>query len=67
MYKYYTILRPTAPGTCPKGFTRFHNYDKRQYIAAIRHDAWGWIDYPSPLTDRECRSYDLVPDPRNGE
>ena len=66
VYVYYTVLRPTGIGTCPKGFDGFQNYTKRQYVSAIKREAWGWIAYASPLTERECQCYDLVPDPRNG-
>lgn len=60
--RYYSILRPIGPGTFPKTqeVIGFHNYDRRTYIPAIDHEAWGYIDYTAPLTDREASSYDLI-------
>lgn len=58
--RYYTIMRPVAPGTFPKeGMKEFENFDCRTYIEEINHEAWGWLEYDRELTETEARSYDL--------
>lgn len=60
-YKYYSVLRPVSIGTYPKeGMTKFENFDKRTYIDAIKHEAWGFLIYNRELSEQEARSFDLV-------
>lgn len=61
-YRYYSTLRPIAPGTFPGGkkVVEIHNFDKRTAIESIDRMAWGYIDFENPLTDKEAKSYDLV-------
>lgn len=58
MYTYYSTLRPTGPGTCPKGFVEFENWDKRREVDGIM--AWGTVTYKRELSEKEAYSYDLV-------
>ena len=62
MKRYYSILRPVSIGTFPKkGAVSIRNFDSRQYIESIHHEAWGYIEYlDTELTDQECRQYDLI-------
>lgn len=61
-YRYYSIHRPVAPGTFPRksGKINIHNYDRREYVAEIGREAWGYIEYDTPLTEREQNSYELM-------
>lgn len=63
-YRYYSTQRPVAPGTFPKpaGNKVFgiRNYDSRIHIAEIGRDAWGYIDYTSPLDPRLAEEYELT-------
>ena len=58
IYRYYSTMRPVAPGTFPKKRDcEIHNYDERIEIDGLK--AWGYIDYPEPLTEKEAHSYEL--------
>ena len=63
--KYYSTLRPVAPGTYPKypanKPTQIFNYDERKFIDEINREAWGWIEYPELLPAHDLDEYDLVP------
>ena len=60
--KYYSIHRPVGPGTFPKNgnVVQIHNFDDRQQVPEIGCEAWGWIEYSQPLTEKEAASYELV-------
>lgn len=64
MSRYYSILRPVGIGTFPKPagnkVENIENFDDRQYVPEISHEAWGYIEYEKPLTEAEARQYDLV-------
>lgn len=63
MTRYYSTHRPVAPGTYPKighKILAIHNFDRRQPVADIDGEAWGYIDYEEPLTIREAAQYELV-------
>lgn len=61
MYRYYSKLRPVAPGTFPnRGVAEIHNYDERTYIEDAGCEVWGYIDYNRELTDKEIAAYELV-------
>ena len=68
-YRYYSILRPVAPGTFPASKPRagIKNFDDRTMIDSIGRMAWGYIDYIAPLTEDEARNYELIPEPTNGK
>ena len=62
LYKYYSIHRPVSIGTYPKkGMQYFMNFDFRAHVEKINRDAWGWLAYDRPLTEKECRDYELFP------
>lgn len=58
--RYYSTLRPIAPGTCPGNFTEFENFDRRKHVDEIGRKAWGWVEYAEPLENPDM--YDLVPE-----
>ena len=69
-YRYWSTQRPVAPGTFPKPngnkVTFIHNFYKRTYWIPIERQAWGWIEYEKPLTEKEWRGYELIPNPGEG-
>ena len=59
MYRYYSKMRPVAPGTFPRGdVLEIRNFDARTYIPALECSAWGYIDYKAPLTEKAAAEYD---------
>lgn len=60
--RYYSTQRPVMPGSFPKeGAQEIYNFDSRTFVPEIGREAWGYIEYEAPLTDREARSYELTP------
>ena len=64
MYRYYSIMRPCGPWTFPQkdGRETVVNFDGKIYCEEIGRVAWGYIEYPEPLTEQEVKNYELVPD-----
>ena len=60
-YRYYCLMRPPAPGTIPRGAVEVEYWDARPYVDAIKHHAWGYVEYSRPLTDTEIGEYELCP------
>ena len=65
MYRYYSIMRPIAPGTFPKNqpVQELVNFDSRRFVPEINREAWGYIEYAGPLTEKQAIGYELVPLP----
>ena len=63
MYRYYSIMRPIGPGTFPrtKRVTDVVNFDRRQFVPEINREAWGYIEYVDPITEKQAADYELVP------
>ena len=61
-YRYYSPYRPITPGTFPssKKVVKIHNFDERTPIEKIHCMAWGWIEFETPLMDRETKNYELI-------
>lgn len=61
-HRYYSTQRPFGPGTFPQkdGRETVVNFDGKTYCEEIGKEAWGYIDYPEPLTKEEAESYELV-------
>lgn len=61
--KYYSIHRPIQPGGYPRRLQpeTITNFDARQFCEEIGRDAWGYIEYPEPLTEKEISDYELTP------
>lgn len=61
-HRYYSTQRPFGPGTFPKkdGRETIVNFNEKTYCEEIGREAWGYIDYPEPLTKEEAVSYELV-------
>ena len=64
MYRYYSILRPIAPGTFPKPIDNpilnIKDFETRSYVGKIGREAWGYLEYEKPLTDEQIEAYELV-------
>lgn len=65
--RYYSTQRPVMPGTFPKPngnkVQEIVDFDNRQYVDAIGRNAWGYIEYEKPLTEKEASDYELVAEP----
>lgn len=62
MYYYYLPLRPASIGTQPSGTREIINFDRRIYVEEIGRMAWAKVGYDRPLTEKEVRQYDLIPE-----
>ena len=66
-YRYYSTQRPVDIGTFPKPAgnapVEIHNYDNRQLVEGGTMQAWGWLEYAKPLTEKEAGDYELKPAP----
>lgn len=62
--KYYSTQCPVAPGTFPKPegnrVLEIVNFGERQYCSEAGRDCWGYIEYKSPLTEKQVVDYELV-------
>lgn len=62
--RYYSTQRPIGPGTFPKSpenkVLEIHNFDSRTFCEEIGREAWGYIDYESPLTQEQAISHELI-------
>ena len=67
LYRYYSTQRPVDLGTYPKPPdnkpVEIHNYDKRISVEGESMLAWGWLEYPNPLTEKQLSDYELQPAP----
>ncbi len=62
--KYYSTQRPVMPGSYPKSqkVLDIRNFGNKQYVESVGRDAWGWIEYEQPLTEKEAADYELMPE-----
>lgn len=66
--KYYSTHRPIGPGTIPKkGVIRVCNFDDKLYVPEIKREAWGYVEYDDPLTEKDVRCYELTPEGTGNE
>lgn len=63
-FKYYSIERPVSPGTYPKKehVKRIENFSEKKQCADICMEAWGFLIYDEPLSEKEAKEYDLISD-----
>ena len=61
--RYYSIQRPIGPGSFPttQKVNNIVNFDQRELVPEIGREAWGYIEYDKPITEKEANSYELVP------
>lgn len=68
-YRYYSTQRPVDIGTFPKPpdnpVVEIHNYDADSRIPVENGmiQAWGYVEYQKPLTEKEAGDYELRPAP----
>ena len=71
-YRYYSTQRPVDIGTFPKPpdnpVVEVHNYDADSRIPVENGmiQAWGYVEYQKPLTEKEAGDYELRPAPEIG-
>lgn len=64
MIRYFSTQRPVSPGTYPKPDGNpaklIHNFGSRKFITNIGKEAWGYVEYEKPLTEKDAANYELV-------
>lgn len=61
-YRYYSTQRPIMPGTYPGGENQpvhIENFDERMSVEDGQLQAWGYLEYASPLSAKDRESYEL--------
>ena len=64
LYRYYSTQRPIAPGTFPKeqnAPVNMVNFDTRTPVESGQVQAWGYLEYQKPLTEKQAADYELRP------
>ena len=67
-YRYYSTQRPVDIGTFPKtenGPLYLMNFDKRESVEQGQVQAWGYLVYDAPLTEKQMGDYELRAAPSN--
>lgn len=67
-YRYYSTQRPVDIGTFPKtenGPSEIVNFDKRERVENGTFQAWGYLLYHAPLTEKQIYDYELRAAPDN--
>ena len=68
VYKYYSTQRPIDIGTFPKtenGPAEIVNFDQRESVENGKFQAWGYLLYHAPLTEKQIADYELRAAPDN--
>lgn len=61
-YRYYSTQRPISPGSYPNGENKpvsIENFDERQPVENGQLQAWGYLEYVEPLSQKEMKEYEL--------
>lgn len=61
IHRYFSTQRPVGIGTCPPDFVNHENFDKRQPVENGGFQAWGYVEYSTPLTEQQIKDYELRP------
>ena len=67
-YKYYSMQRPVDVGTFPKtdnGPVRIVNFERQEGVELGHYQAWGYLVYDAPLTEKQIDDYELKAAPSN--
>ena len=62
--RYYSAQRPLTPGAFPGKALEIVNYDEKTYVEEIGMEAWGYVEYASPLAPETAKAYELTPEGR---
>jgi hypothetical protein len=68
VYKYYSTQRPVDINTFPKtdsGPAKIINFDKRESVENGKFQAWGYLLYSAPLSQKQMDDYELRAAPGN--
>jgi hypothetical protein len=68
VYKYYSTQRPVDIGTFPNtdnGPIEIVNFDRRESVENGKFQAWGYLLYHAPLTEKQANDYELRAAPGN--
>ena len=68
VYKYYSTQRPVDIGTFPKTENEpaeIVNFDQRESVENGRFQAWGYLLYHAPLTEKQMADYEFRAAPDN--
>lgn len=61
---YYSTQRPITPGSFPKpegnAVEQIVNFPAKIYVDAIGKQAYGYIDYEKPLSEKDASDYELT-------
>jgi N12 class adenine-specific DNA methylase len=61
-HRYYSTQRPISIGTYPRDGgepLEIQSFDTRTPVENGAFQAWGWLEYDKPLTDKQARDYEL--------
>jgi hypothetical protein len=61
-HRYYSTQRSISIGTYPRESgdpVEIQNFDTRTTVENGAFQAWGWLEYDKPLTDKQVRDYEL--------
>lgn len=63
-HRYYSTNRPVSIGTYPRPagneVLEILNFEQRRSVPEIGRQAWGWVEYASPLSASDAENYELV-------
>ena len=61
VYRYYSTQRPIGPGTIPTAQkpVEIVNFDNRVPVENGRFNAWGYVEYARPLTQKQVDGFEL--------
>jgi hypothetical protein len=62
VYKYYSTQRPIDIGTFPRTPNepiRIVNFEAREGVELGYYQAWGYLEYAAPLTEKQLDDYEL--------
>ncbi|WP_317395501.1 hypothetical protein [Faecalicoccus pleomorphus] len=66
-YKYFSTQRPLEPGAFPnkEDLSRVVNFEKPTQCVAVGKEVYGFAEYQNPLTEKECKDFELIEDYRS--
>lgn len=63
MFRYYLTQRPPMPGAFPKPQGNrvwgIESFDEPRLVPMLHRQAWGYVEYESPLTREQMDDYEL--------
>ncbi len=64
--RYYSAHRPVTPGSFPKPegnkVLNVTSFDDKTYCEELGREAWGYVEYERPLSEKEAQDWELTPD-----